>query len=44
MTKKDIQAIRKVLRHIATSDPALQQEILRIDSILEAELKPKDSK
>jgi len=44
MTKKDIQAIRKVLRHIATSDPALQQEILRIDAILEAELKPKDSK
>jgi hypothetical protein len=44
MTKKDIQAIRKVLRHIATSDPALQQEILRIDAILEAELKPKDTK
>jgi len=44
MTKKDIQAIRRVLRHIATSDPALQQEILRIDAILEAELKPKDSK
>ncbi len=44
MTKKDIQAIRKVLRHIATSDPALQQEILRIDAILEAELKAKDTK
>jgi hypothetical protein len=44
MTKKDIQAIRRVLRHIATSDPALQQEILRIDAILEAELKPKDTK
>jgi len=44
MTKKDIQAIRKVLRHIATSDPALQREILRIDAILEAELKPKDIK
>jgi hypothetical protein len=44
MTKKDIQAIRRVLRHIATSDPALQQEILRIDAILEAELKPKETK
>ena len=44
MNKKDIQLIRKVLRHVTTSDPALQQEILRIDAILEAELKPKDSK
>lgn len=44
MTKKDIQMIRKVLRHVTTSDPALQQEILRIDAILEAELKQKEQK
>lgn len=44
MNKKDIQALRKVLRHIATSDPALQKEILRLDALLETELKPKDTK
>jgi hypothetical protein len=44
MNKKDIQAIRKALRHVATSDPQLQKEILRIDALLEAELKQKDIK
>lgn len=44
MNKKDIQALRKVLRHVATADPALQKEILRLDALLEAELKPKETK
>ncbi len=41
MNKKDIQSLRRILRHIPTADPALQKEILRLDAILETMLKPK---
>ena len=41
MNKKDIQQLRAVLRYIATSDPVLQQEVLRLDALLADMLKPK---
>lgn len=41
MNKKDMQQLRKVLRYISTSDPAIQQEALRLDAILADMLKPK---
>lgn len=46
MNKKDIEALRNVLRHIATSDRALQHEVLRLDALLAdmQKLKPKETK
>jgi hypothetical protein len=36
MTTHDLHVLRRVLRHVATSDPALQAEVLRLDGILAA--------
>lgn len=44
ITKKDVQAIRRIIRHIHTSDPTIQKEVLRVDALLEQLLKPKDTK
>jgi len=41
MNKKDIQQLRAVLRYIATADPVLQQEVLRLDAVLAEMQKPK---
>ena len=35
ITKKEVQAIRRIIRHIHTSDPTIQKEVLRIDALLE---------
>lgn len=35
ITKKDIQALRRVLRHVATSNVDIQHEVLRLDALLE---------
>lgn len=44
ITKKDVQSIRRIIRHIHTSDPTIQKEVLRIDALLEQLLKPKEQK
>lgn len=41
MKKSDIQSLRDVLRHISTSRSDIQNEVLRLDAILEMLLKPK---
>lgn len=41
MKKTDIQSLRDVLRHISTSRQDIQNEVLRLDAILEMLLKPK---
>ena len=35
ISKRDVQAIRRIIRHIHTSDPAIQKEVLRVDALLE---------
>lgn len=35
LSKKDLQALRRVIRYVSTSDPAIQQEVLRLDAVLE---------
>jgi len=42
MKKADIQALREVLRHIATSRQDIQQEVLRLDDMLGRMLNPKN--
>ena len=44
ITKKDVQSIRRIIRHIHTSDPTIQKEVLRVDALLEQLLKPKETK
>lgn len=46
LSKKDIQALRRVIRYIATSDPDIQHEVLRLDAVLERALNdpPKEHK
>lgn len=44
MRKADILALRNVLRYIATADPEIQNEVLRLDAILDAQLRPKKEK
>lgn len=44
ITKKDATAIRRIIRHITTSDPAIQKEVLRIDALLETLLTRKEDK
>lgn len=44
ITKKDMTAIRKIIRHIHSSDPAIQKEVLRIDALLENLLTKKEEK
>lgn len=44
MKKADIQAIRNVLRYISTADPTIQNEVLRLDALLAAQLQPKEKK
>lgn len=44
ITKKDVSAIRKIIRHIHTSDPTIQKEVLRIDALLENLLNRKEEK
>jgi hypothetical protein len=41
ITKKEVQAIRKIIRHIHTSDQTIQKEVLRIDALLETLLNTK---
>lgn len=41
MKKQDLEALRRVLRYVVTSDPAIQQETLRLDDLLAQQLKPK---
>jgi hypothetical protein len=42
MKKADIQALRDVLRHVATSRQDIQQEVLRLDDMLGRMLNPKN--
>jgi hypothetical protein len=42
MKKADIQALREVLRHIATSRQDIQSEVLRLDDMLGRMLNPKN--
>lgn len=44
ITKKDVSAIRKIIRHIHTSDPTIQKEVLRLDALLETMLTRKEDK
>jgi len=44
MKKADLNALRNVLRYIATSDPEIQNEVLRLDALLAAQLQPKEKK
>lgn len=44
ITKKDLTAIRRIIRHIHTSDPAIQKEVLRIDALLENLITRKEEK
>lgn len=44
MKKTDLQALRNVLRYIATADPTIQNEVLRLDALLAAQLQPKKEK
>lgn len=44
MRKADLTALRNVLRYISTSDPEIQNEVLRLDAILDAQLQPKKEK
>lgn len=41
MKKHDIERLRRVLRYVVTSDPDIQAEVLRLDDLLAAQLKPK---
>jgi hypothetical protein len=41
MKKADIQALRDVLRHVATSRQDIQTEVLRLDEMLRQLLNPK---
>ena len=41
MKKADIQAMRNVLRHVATSRQDIQTEVLRLDEMLRQLLNPK---
>jgi hypothetical protein len=41
ITKKEVQAIRRIIRHIHTSDQTIQKEVLRIDALLETLLNTK---
>lgn len=40
ITKRDLQALRRVIRHVATSDPEIQAEVLRLDAVLDKALQP----
>jgi hypothetical protein len=42
MKKADIQALRDVLRHVATSRQDIQSEVLRLDDMLGRMLNPKN--
>lgn len=44
MKKADILALRNVLRYIATANPEIQTEVLRLDALLAAQLQPKKEK
>jgi len=44
MKKADLNALRNVLRYISTSDPEIQNEVLRLDALLAAQLQPKEKK
>lgn len=41
ITKKEVQAIRKIIRYVHTSDQAIQKEVLRLDALLESMLNTK---
>jgi hypothetical protein len=41
MKKSDIQSLRDVLRHVATSRQDIQNEVLRLDDMLRRLLNPK---
>ena len=41
MKKSDMQALRDVLRHVATSRQDIQSEVLRLDDMLRRLLNPK---
>lgn len=38
MTRQDLQALRRVLRYVSTSDTTIQDEVLRLDTVLERAL------
>lgn len=41
MRKKDMQDMRDVLRYVMTSNPDVQEKVLRLDALLEHLLEPK---
>lgn len=44
MKKTDLESLRRVIRYISTSDPALQNEVLRLDTVLARELTERQKK
>lgn len=44
MKKTDLESLRRIIRYISTSDPAIQNEVLRLDAALERELTERQKK
>lgn len=44
MNKRDLQALRRVIRHVSTSDTTIQAEVLRLDAVLDKAIKETTTK
>lgn len=38
LSRRDVQALRRVIRYVSTSNPDIQHEALRLDAVLEKAL------